>query len=178
MYIYCKLKIVLATEKKWYALYTKSRWEKKVLASLEAKGIDVYLPLVKTLKMWSDRKKMVEEPLFRSYIFVHISPTEYDPAVKTPGVVRYVTFRGKAVAVPPREIEAVKAYIGEGDERVDRQEEYHPGEAVEVVRGVMRGLQGRLVEVKGRRRVLVEIGSIGERLVINLPAAYLQKIPS
>ena len=164
------------TPKQWYALYTRPRWEKKVYSSLVEKGIETYLPLVRTLKQWSDRKKMVEEPLFRSYIFVHIVPREYDTAVKTPGVMRYVTFRGRAVPIPPREIEAVRAYIGEGEERISRSEEYHAGDPVEVRIGVMRGLCGTLIEVKGKRRVLVEIGSIGEKLILNLPAGYLQKL--
>ena len=161
----------------WFALYTRPRWEKKVDRLLREKGIETYLPLVRTLKQWSDRKKKVEEPLFRSYIFVHISPKEHDAAVKTSGVVRYVSFRGRAVPVPEREIEAVKAYIGEGDDRIPRGEEMQVGDAVEVKRGVMRGLRGRLVEVKGKKRVLVEIESIRERLILNLPAGYLGKWP-
>ena len=60
-------------ERKWYAIYTKPRWEKKLAEKLEEKRIDHYLPMVKTLKLWSDRKKWVNEPLFKSYIFVHVT---------------------------------------------------------------------------------------------------------
>jgi len=84
----------------WYAVYTRSRTEKQTQELLLRSGIEVYLPLVKNLKQWSDRKKWVEEPLFRSYLFVHISPAEYYDVLNIPGAVRYITFEGKAVAIP------------------------------------------------------------------------------
>lgn len=160
-------------EKKWYAMYTKSRWEKQVHQELEAKGIEVYLPLLKTLRQWSDRKKWVEEPLFRSYIFVHITPKEYDLAIKTPGVVKYITFEGRAIPIPPQQIEAVKAYINEGDARIEYSDKYEIGDMVEIKIGAMRGLKGRLMKIKGKHRVLVEISGIGERIILNVPKSYL-----
>ena len=102
--------------KKWYAIYTRPRWEKKVSAALDEKEIENYLPLIKTLKIWSDRKKWVQEPLFKSYLFVHVNKHEYIPALQTPGVVKYVSFEKRAVAIPPLQIEAVKAFIESGEE--------------------------------------------------------------
>ncbi|HDO06779.1 MAG TPA: hypothetical protein ENG85_03760, partial [Bacteroidetes bacterium] len=72
-------------EKVWYALYVRSRTEKKVAVELEGADIDFYLPLEKRLRQWSDRKKWVEEPLFRSYIFVHITQKEYYKVLQTRG---------------------------------------------------------------------------------------------
>ena len=164
--------------KKWYALYTRPRWEKRVFEDLIYKGIDTYLPLIKTLKQWSDRKKMVEEPLFHSYIFVHITPTEHDRALQTMGVVRFVTFKGIAVAIPHWEIEAVKAYVGEGTERMVYTDDIHIGDPVEVVFGTMKGLKGRLAEMKGKKRVLVEITGLGERLLVNIPTTHIQRTTS
>ena len=108
-------------EKKWYALYTKSRTEKKVYQLLTEKGIDTYLPLIKTLKQWSDRKKWVEEPLFRSYIFIKITEKERLNAIRTDGVVRMITFQGKPVSIPNKQIEAVRAYINEGEDRIEKE---------------------------------------------------------
>lgn len=162
--------------KKWYALYTKSRWEKRVYEDLQSKGIETYLPLLKTLKQWSDRKKWVEEPLFRSYIFVKITNKKYDATLKTDGVVRFITFQGKAVPIPPQQIEAVKAYLDEDDRIFPDETDYQPGDMVEVVRGPMRGLTGMLVEVKGKQRVLVEIENIGKHLIINIPKSILGQV--
>jgi transcription antitermination factor NusG len=168
--------MITAPAKHWFALYTKPRWEKKVHADLVAKGIDTYLPLIRTLKQWSDRKKMVEEPLFRSYIFVNITPTEHDPAVKTRGVVKFVHSRGKAIMITPQEIEAVKAYVGEGEDRTMYDPHCEIGDSVEIRYGAMKGLKGKLVDVRGRKRVLVEIESICEKIILNLPAGYLTRI--
>jgi transcription antitermination factor NusG len=161
------------SQKHWYALYTKPRWEKKVYEDLKKRGITAYLPLLKTLKQWSDRKKMVEEPLFKSYLFVFVDRSEYYEAVKSIGVVKYITFNGRAVAIPEQEIEAINAYINEGDARIEYTESYSIGDVVEVQFGTMKGLMGKLIEVQGKHRVLVEISGIGERLILNLPKSYL-----
>jgi len=72
---------------KWYAVYTKSRTEKKLTGRLNEKGIESYLPLRKTLKQWSDRKKIVEEPLISSYVFVNIQNSRYYDVLNTQGAV-------------------------------------------------------------------------------------------
>ncbi len=100
-------------KKKWYAIYTKSRNEKKLATNLKARGIEVYLPLLKTLKQWSDRKKWVEIPLFRSYLFVHILDKEYLDVLQTDGVVRFITFRKERIPIPESQILAVKSYLEE-----------------------------------------------------------------
>ena len=99
-------------DKSWFAIYVKSRTEKKVSAELDKLGIDHYLPLLKVLKQWSDRKKWVIEPLFKSYIFVYIDTAQYYDVLKAINVVRYITFEGKAVAIPPQQIEAIKLLSG------------------------------------------------------------------
>jgi len=163
--------------KKWYAIYTKSRNEKKVAYALSTKGIEVYLPLLKTLRQWSDRKKKVEIPLFRSYLFVRIFDKKYLEVLQTDGVVCFITFRKERIPIPDYQIEAVKAYLNE-DEQIDQNEiNYIPGDYVEVARGPMKGLQGTLVKIKGKQRVLMEIESIGQYLFLDLPKTILEKIP-
>lgn len=163
-------------EKKWYALYTKSRTEKRVHQLLVEKGIETYLPLLKTLKQWSDRKKWVEEPLFRSYIFIRISEKERLDAIRTDGVVRMIAFQGRPVSIPDKQIEAVRAYINEGEERVEKEVYFEQGDRVEVTRGTLQGLQGIMVETKGKKRVMVEIEGIGEKIMLNIPKSSLKSI--
>ncbi len=164
--------------KKWYAVYTKSRNEKKVAAELEARGIEVYLPLLKTIKQWSDRKKKVEIPLFSSYVFVRIIDKDYMDVLETTGVVRFITFRKQKIAIPETQILAVKAFLEEDHPELEGIHEYFPGERVEVVRGPLSGLKGNLTEIKGKQRVLVEIESIGHKIVLNLSKSILSKIHS
>ena len=80
------------TERHWHALYVRSRSEKKVLTQLEDLGMEAYLPLVIRVKQWSDRRKKVEEPLFKSYVFVRSSEKEHLTILGLYGVVRFVSF--------------------------------------------------------------------------------------
>ena len=94
--------------KRWYALYTKSRAEKKAERELQLKGLEAYLPLEKRLKQWSDRKKWVEFPMFRGYLFL-FSRTVYFPKVlEHPAAVHVVRLSGKFAAIPDDQIEFIK----------------------------------------------------------------------
>jgi transcription elongation factor/antiterminator RfaH len=149
----------------WYAIYTNPRAEKKAYAELVRQDIEAYLPLQKVLKKWSDRKKWVEEPLFRSYIFVYIPQSQYLDVLNTPGVVRYVTFEGKAVPIPPRQIDAIRYFLNETSPEVTHDEStFVTGQQVEIVRGPLNGLTGQLVDFKGRQKVRIKIDALGQFL--------------
>lgn len=160
-------------EKTWYAIYVKSRTEKKVALELEAENINYYLPLEKRLRQWSDRKKWVEEPLFRSYIFVNVNNKDYYRAL-VQNTVKYVTFEGKAVAVPPEQIEAIKVYLEEKEPFQPNDEDWETGKEVEVMAGKLTGLKGILMEVKGKSRVKVEIEVVGSAIILNIPKSKLR----
>ena len=162
------------TNKKWYAVYTKSRNEKKVNELLAEKGIESYLPLQKTLKQWSDRKKFVEEPLFRSYIFVRIDYKHHIDVLQTQGVVTFVKFAGKPEPVPDKQIEAVKMLLAENYDFEVTNENLKIGDKVEVTQGAMKGLQGELVEYRGKKKVVIRIDTIGQNLLVDIPAAYVR----
>ena len=162
--------------KTWYAVYTKSRNEKKVSELFQRDGIDHYLPLITRLRIWSDRKKQISEPLFSSYIFVFITEQEHLKVLQTPGVVRFVTFERKKVAVNPLQIEAIKLYVETGEEFVENDANYSVGKKVKVSRGPMKGLEGKLVEILGKQRVKVEIEAIGQSVFIRIPKASLEVI--
>lgn len=164
-------------EKNWYAVYVKSRAEKKVAVEFEIDGIDFYLPLIKKLKQWSDRKKWVEEPLFRSYIFVSIEQEQYFKVLQTQNVVKYVSFEGKAVPIRKEQIEAVRYYLNEKDpENIDNQI-WEKGRKVEIISGSMTGLRGELIDVKGKKKVKVEIEVVGKTLLIQIPKNKLTFLP-
>lgn len=164
-------------EKNWYAVYVKSRAEKKVAVEFEIDGIDFYLPLIKKLKQWSDRKKWIEEPLFRSYIFVSIEQEQYFKVLETQNVVKYVSFEGKAVPIRKEQIEAVRYYLNEKDpENIDNQI-WEEGQKVEIISGSMTGLRGELIDVKGKKKVKVEIEVVGKTLLIQIPKNKLTFLP-
>lgn len=161
-------------EKSWYALYVRSRTERKVSSELSYHGIEHYLPLQKVLKQWSDRKKWVEEPLFRSYIFVNIEPADYYRVLNVFGAVKYITFEGKAVAVPNHQIEAIRYYLNEKDPEKLDDLVWEKGQKVEVITGSLTGLVGELVEVKGKHKVQVEIEAVGSAILLQIPKSKLR----
>lgn len=162
----------------WYAIYTKPRWEKKLLQGLQDKNIEAFLPLRKTLKQWSDRKKWVEEPLFSCYIFVNVNPQEYYQAINTYGAVRYITFEGKPALVPEQQINAVKIYLNQCDAITGTFEELAPGIEVEVIEGPMKGIRGEMHQWKNHRRVAIRIEAVGQEIMLNIPRNNLKVLSS
>ncbi|MBC8320940.1 MAG: UpxY family transcription antiterminator [Bacteroidetes bacterium] len=164
------------SKKTWYAIYVKSRTEKKVALELMYENIDHYLPLIKLLKQWSDRKKWVEEPLFRSYVFVNIEQKDYFKVLQINGAVKYISFEGSAVPIPEVQINAIKYYLEESSpDNIDRIK-WDLGQKVEVISGSMTGLVGELIEIRGKHKVRVEIETVGSSLLIQIPKSKLRLI--
>ena len=159
----------------WYAAYTKSRSEKKVLARLSEAGFQAYLPIRRRRHQWSDRLKWVEEPLISSYIFIRVNEKEYYDAINTPGLVCYVTFEGKAAAIPDRQIDLLKLLLNEGAEMEVSNERFAPGQKIIVVSGTLVGMQGEMVEYRGRKKVLVRLGDTGTNLLITVSLDLIEK---
>lgn len=162
--------------KVWYAVYTRSRTEKKVLAELEAKNIECFLPLQKQLRQWKDRKKWVEVPLIPGYCFVHITRKDYDMVLQINHVVSYIIFEGKAAVIPENQIVYLKQMLSQSDFDVEVSfENFKPGEQVEIIQSPLMGLRGELADVHGKNRFIVRLNSINTVFMLDVPAAYLTK---
>lgn len=164
--------------KKWFAIYVKSRNEKKVFKSLNDIGIESFLPLITKIKQWSDRRKKVEEPLFNSYLFVNIPLSDYYKVLNVNGVVKFICFEKKPVEVPENQIEAIKKYICDTDlHEVDYETiNFKEGELVRIKSGQMKDLTGRFVEIKGKHRIMIEIEVVGQYLPINIARTNVEII--
>lgn len=163
---------------KWYAVYVKSRYEKKATWLLERDGVEVYLPLITRVKQWSDRRKRVEEPLFKSYIFVHTDLRNYYDILNTVGVVRFICFEGTPVDVPDNQIVAIKEYVGqvEHEGEVAIPQDLHKGQLVMIKYGSMKGLQGHLTEILGKHYVIIDIEIVGSSLPITVSKSMVEAI--
>ena len=162
-------------ESRWYAAYTKSRSEKIALKRLTDNGFEAYLPIRRKRHQWSDRLKWVEEPLIRSYIFLHVNESEYYNAINTPGLVCYVTFEGKAAPIPDRQIDILKVLLHEGAEMEVSNERFAPGEKIIVISGTLVGMQGEMVEYRGKKKVLVRLGSTGTNILVTVSLDLIEK---
>jgi transcription antitermination factor NusG len=154
----------MTVQKHWYAVYTKPRWEKKVHARLLERGIESYCPLNKVRKQWSDRVKLVEEPLFKSYVFVHISPDEESWVRMVDGVLNFVYWQGKPALVKDREIENIKRFLNDFEQINVQYIALKPSNHVQVLMGGLMDKQGTVSRVKGQYAE-VHIESIGFKLV-------------
>lgn len=160
----------------WYALYTKARAEKMVLGRLVGEGYEAYLPIMRTLRVWSDRKKMVEVPLINSYIFVRTSGDQLYNIIKIDGVTRYISFEGKPAVIPDYQIDNLRLIVN-SDAKVDiTGERISPGDPVEVTHGTLAGLKGELIKRESGNRVVVRIDRLDLNLVVMIPRAFLKKI--
>ena len=163
-------------ETKWYAVYTRPRFEKQVLKELLDQGIEAYLPLIKTMRQWSDRKKMVEIPLFSSYVFVHIDRSYYDRVLQTHGVVKYITFEGKAATIPSDQIDNLKIIVDSNEKIETTWKIRRKGDHVIVTAGSLKGLKGELITEGDRKKVLVRIQGIDQNLTVEVHSSLIETI--
>ena len=159
----------------WYVVYTKPRWEKKVHGLLSEHGIESYCPLNRTRKKWSDRIKWVEEPLFKSYVFVKISGEEQTTVRMINGVVNFVYWLGKPAIVREEEIATIKKFLNEYKEVTAEPLTIGRDSRLKVQRGIFMDKEVRVLEVRGNK-VRVVIESIGYSLVASLDRSNLTRI--
>ncbi len=146
----------------WYALYVKYRMERIAVKELEAKGIEVFLPLRKVKKQWSDRIKVIEEPLLTGYLFVKVSRKEYQQVLLTKGIIRYICFEGKAVPIPDYQINDLRLFVNHANDTVVvSSENVKKGQFVKVSNGELKGFVGEVVEFRGKTKLLLRINSLG-----------------
>ena len=160
----------------WYAIYTNPRAEKKTVALLLQRGIIAYLPLLKSLKQWSDRKKWVEEPLFKSYAFVNVSEREYLDVLQVHGVVKYISFSCKAAIIPDTQIDTIKLLLSSESELDISDHHFEKGESVIIKAGPFIGLKGELIDTQNTKRFLVRFEQLGKSIIINIPTVYLEPV--
>lgn len=142
-------------------------------------GYEAYLPLVVRMKKWSDRMKKVEEPLFKSYLFVRADIRKYFEVLNIPGVTRFVSFERQAVEVPQNQINAIKKYCDdftESDDQTVQETEFHEGQLVRITSGAMAGLIGRLAPIDNKKRLIVFIESVGRYLPINIARSKVEPV--
>jgi len=153
----------------WYAIYTRANSEKKLFENLCKKNIECYLPTRKVLKYFCDRKKWVEEPLFRGYVFVKVSNREFFEVLNTTGAVCYISFGGRAQSIPEVQIKSVKAFLAQSEcEITVSYDRIQKGESVEVLYGAFKGVLGEVVSILGQSRLLIRIDSMNCSLYANI----------
>ena len=161
---------------RWYPVYTNPRAEKKAYQALVNKGIVAYLPLRKTLKQWSDRKKWVQEPLIKSYLFVHIKPGEQTEVLMTKGIARFIYFSGKITAMPDRQIDDLKLVLASALDVEITEEALQPGEWIRIKAGPLKGLDGEVVAYRSKKQLALRFEHMGCALLIQMGTSLIERI--
>ena len=160
----------------WFAVQTRYRFEKKVVAQLNQKSCEVYLPLLSEHHTWSDRNKVVTIPLFRGYAFVRIdqSSDARQAVLQTAGLIGFVSFGGIVVAVPPKQIEDLQLLLREKGS-FSLHPFVHSGQRVRIRSGCLRGLEGVLVKQE-QGKLLISIESIQRSLAVEIQGYELELV--
>lgn len=169
----------LYTEPHWYACYTRSRHEKQVEVLLKERGFESYLPVVPRVRQWKDRKKMVDFPLFPSYVFGRFTLAQVHGVLTTRGVSTIVRANGYPTPIPDADIKNVQRFaeaIAQTGVQPDQRPFLVAGQWVKVLEGPFEGVEGVVVEQRGRKRVLVGVEAIGQGLEIDIDARLLRPI--
>jgi transcription termination/antitermination protein NusG len=165
-------------EKKWFVFYTKSRQEKKVQDLLQRSGREVFLPMQKVMRQWSDRKKKVEVPLFNSYIFVREFEHNLTEVLQTPGVAWTIRHNGKPAVLHDDEYEMIRRFIDTGfflESAGLDPATFKSGDRVKVTDGPLRGLVGVLTGDANSQKFTVLLEGIDQIIRIDIPSNLLEK---
>ncbi len=159
----------------WLAVYTKPRWEKKVAERIGAKGIEVYCPLNKVRKKWSDRYKVVEEPLFKSYVFVKVKEEDRTLIRLAEGVVNFVYSEGRPALIREEEINLIRRFLKEYNEVQSNPVPLVKGARVRVTSGVLMDREGVVIDILNKK-AFVLLESLGYELTASFEASGLEPI--
>lgn len=167
--------LFMLTEKKWYVVYTKPRWEKKAADLLSRKQIENYCPLNKIVRNWSDRKKTVLEPLFKSYVFINSTEKEHLNIRQTDGVLNFVYWLGKPAVIKGAEIEAIRDFLQEHQNVQIEKVDVNIYDTVKIKRGPFMEQEGNVLEIKNRT-IKVYLPSMGYALVAEVEKTNVEII--
>jgi len=130
------------------AIYTRPRWEKKVNQLLTEKGFESYCPLNKVKRKWSDRIKVVEEPLFKSYVFVKVAEKERTEVRMTSGAINFVYWNGKPAVIKEKEINAIRRFLNEYAYVEARPMDVQLNQRVRIINGTLMDKEGKVLELR------------------------------
>ena len=165
----------MGTDKKWYAVYTKSRCEKKVAEVLMRKRVEVFCPLNKIVRQWADRKKVVSEPLFTSYVFVNVNELEHATIRQVEGVVNFVYWLGNPAVIRGEEIEAIRNFLYDYYDVKLEKINVNVFDKVRITDGFLRNREGDVLEVK-TKTVKLSLPCLGYNITADVSKSRIEVI--
>lgn len=165
----------MTTTKKWYAVYTRPKWERKVTQIMAMKKIEAYCPLNKVQKQWTDRKKIILEPLFHSYVFIYTTPAEHSIIKASDGVINFVYWLGSPAVIRDEEIEAIRDFIEEHENVTVEKAVVGINDRIVITSGALIDSEGEVIEIKSKT-VKVYLPSLGYQLLAEVDKSSIKVI--
>lgn len=166
-------------QKKWLVFYTKSRHEKKACDFLRKRGYEVFFPLQKVLRQWSDRKKKVEVPLFNSYLFVHSSEDKITEILQCPSISWNIRYNDKPAELREEELQLIQRFLDSGLwMEASAEVEVNIGDQVVIMDGSLKGLRGTIVETAQGRKFTIALESIRHNIMVSIESFLLKPLES
>ena len=156
----------------WHVLYVNSCQESRVHQLLQENHLESFLPMTKTIRKWSDRKKVIFKPLFPSYVFVYInSSLEFHKALSVNGACAFIRFGKEYARVTEKEINQIKLLIGDKDiSDIETNVEFPKiGEVKKITYGALNGLDCEIIRVDNHNKIIVRIDSLRQNIMATIP---------
>lgn len=168
---------MIDNDKKWYALVTRPKAEKKVCERFLDAGYHAYLPLLISVKQWSDRKKKVEVPMIPSYVFVKTEEKYLNELLSDIGVVRVFKYLKKPAVIQDCEIDVLKVLANDAENvSIVHCKRLCKGEQVKIIRGPLEGLHAECVQFQGKHRIIIKTVALGVVIEVNIPMSFVERI--
>ncbi len=159
---------------RWQVLYVRSRAEKKVSERLSQKGFETFCPCKTEVRQWSDRKKKVKVPYFRSYVFVRLAATDKLKVLQTPGAVRFLYWLGKPAIIRDSEMKQVIAFFKKYRSRPIQQQSFSRGDRIKIKKGPLKNRSAVVVEQR-KNSVVLQIEQLNMTLRVQIDAHKVGK---
>ncbi|MBS1620178.1 MAG: UpxY family transcription antiterminator [Bacteroidetes bacterium] len=163
----------MSEKTKWYAVYTRPRWEKKVAEVLTHKKIECYCPINKVIRQWSDRRKIVHEPLFTSYVFVRVPETEFCRLKQIHGIINLVHWLGKPAVIRDVEIDIIKRFLNEHVNIKLEKTPINVNDKVKILGGPLMEMEGQVLSIKNKT-IKVALPSLGYLMYAEIEASNVE----
>jgi transcription termination/antitermination protein NusG len=161
----------------WFALRVRPKHEKTVATSLSRLGFDEYVPLQRVRRLWSDRVKVLDAPLFPGYIFCRFAYADRLRVLNSPGVESIVGFGKTEVPVDDSEIDAVRTLVATG-KPLAHLPFLRIGQTVLIERGPLAGIRGVVLRDETSWRVVVSVEALDRSIAVEVDREVLQTWPS
>lgn len=164
-------------EPRWFAIRTRYKSEKLALKQLVSRQIDAYLPIRHLIRRYGRKKREVDLPLINNFVFVKIVKKDYLTVLQTEYVNGFLKLGHNLLSIPEEQIELIRRLLGENiDLEVVENTGLEKGDWVEVTSGPLLGMRGKLVQIKGKEKVLVELINSGYSLEISIDNQLIKKV--